>query len=60
MAKKTKDERDEEILEYRVAKAEELILNYEKYSISEDKIDKIKAKKDKHSEKLKKNKDKKK
>jgi len=45
MAKKTKKERDTEILEYRIAKREELLFNWDKYGISQLKIDKLTAKK---------------
>jgi len=45
---KTKKERDTEILEYKIAREEELIANWEKYGISQQKIDKLSAKKAKH------------
>lgn len=48
MAKKTKKEKNIDILDYKIAKEEQLIENWEKYGISQTKVDKIKAKRDKH------------
>ena len=52
MAKKTKKERETEVLEYRLAKEAKLIATWEKYGIPQNKIDMLKAKKEKHQEKL--------
>lgn len=53
MAKKvkTKKEKDIDILDYKIAQEEALIANWEKYGIAQNKIDKLKAKKDKHKNK---------
>ena len=45
MAKKTEKERALEILDYNIAKETALLENWEKYCVSQNKIDKLQAKK---------------
>ena len=52
MAKKTKKEKCVKILTYKVDKEKELLKNWKKYNISQTKIDKMEAKKDKHTQEL--------
>lgn len=55
MAKqKTKDERDIEILEWNIAEADRLLAEYGEHGIDDIKIEKLLAKKAKHSAHLKK------
>ncbi|MBN1637324.1 MAG: hypothetical protein JW866_00020 [Ignavibacteriales bacterium] len=49
---KTKKKRDTEILEHKIAKEDKLIANWEKYNISQEKIDRMLAQRNKHAEKL--------
>ena len=48
MAKKTKKEKNIEILDYKIAKEEALLVEWEAHGISQRKIDKMEAKKEKH------------
>jgi len=48
MAKKTKKEKNIDILDYKIAKEEALLEEWETHGISQRKIDKMKAKRDKH------------
>ena len=53
---KTKKDRDNEILDYKIAEADRLALMYELYHIGQDKIDNqlaIKAKHEAHKAKIK-------
>jgi len=45
---KTKKQRETEIMEYKIAKEEQLITNWGTYNISQKKIDALTAKKVKH------------
>ncbi len=50
MAKKTKKEKNIDILDYKIAKEEALLEEWEAHGISQRKIEKMKAKKDKHKD----------
>ena len=51
MAKKTKKEKSQKILNYEIAREETLLANWELYGISQNKIDRLKAKNDRHKQK---------
>ena len=48
MAKKTKHERDLEILDYKINKEKQLVKDWKKYDINQKKIDALEAKQAKH------------
>jgi len=48
MAKKTKHERDLEILDYKINKEKQLVKDWKKYDINQKKIDALEAKLTRH------------
>jgi len=48
MTKKTKHERDLEILDYKINKEKQLVKDWKKYDIDQKKIDALEAKQAKH------------